>query len=93
MTRILIHGGRVLDPAVDFDGPADVLIDEGLIAGVEPGGDIGRANMRHERLVVGVSDTPPTEGFTHIAIDIDDTFQNAHPRLFVTKNAKRENRI
>ena len=37
MTRILIHGGRVLDPSVDFDGPADVLIDEGRISAVEPG--------------------------------------------------------
>jgi len=28
MTRILIHGGRVLDPSVDFDDLADVLIED-----------------------------------------------------------------
>ncbi len=37
MTRILIHGGRVLDPSVDFDDLADVLIEDGRISRVEPG--------------------------------------------------------
>lgn len=37
MSRILIHGGRVLDPSEEFDGQADVLIEDGQIAGVEPG--------------------------------------------------------
>ena len=37
MTRILIAGGRVLDPSADFDGVADVLVEDGRIARVEPG--------------------------------------------------------
>lgn len=33
---LLIRGGRVIDPANDFDGTADVLIVDGKIAKVEP---------------------------------------------------------
>jgi dihydroorotase len=33
--RILIRGGRILDPATDRDAPGDVLIEEGRIAAVE----------------------------------------------------------
>jgi len=33
---LLIHGGRVVDPARGFDGPADVLIEGGRIARVGP---------------------------------------------------------
>ena len=35
MGRILIRGGRVLDPATDRDAPGDVLIEDGRISGVE----------------------------------------------------------
>ncbi len=34
--RILIRGGRVIDPSSDHDGIADVLIENGRIASVEP---------------------------------------------------------
>lgn len=32
--NVLIHGGRVIDPAADFDAEADVLIENGQIASV-----------------------------------------------------------
>jgi dihydroorotase len=35
--NVLIRGGRVLDPANDVDREADILIEEGRIARVEPG--------------------------------------------------------
>ena len=34
---LLIRGGRVVDPSQDLDGTNDVLIVEGLIAGVGEG--------------------------------------------------------
>lgn len=34
MSRVLIRGGRVLDPSVDHDGIADVLIEGGVVAAV-----------------------------------------------------------
>jgi dihydroorotase len=34
--RLIIRGGRVLDPARGFDGVADVLIEDGRIAAVDP---------------------------------------------------------
>jgi len=37
--RIVIKGGRVIDPAARFDGPADILIEDGRISKVER--DIG----------------------------------------------------
>ncbi|MBE8954124.1 MAG: dihydroorotase [Quinella sp. 2Q5] len=36
MMKLLIRGGRVIDPANKFDGIADVLIVDGQIAAVEP---------------------------------------------------------
>jgi dihydroorotase len=42
MNRILVRGGRLLDPSVDRDEPGDVLIEDGLIAAVGAGLD-GRA--------------------------------------------------
>ena len=35
MGRILIRGGRILDPATDRDAPGEVLIEDGRIAAVE----------------------------------------------------------
>ncbi|MCA9512181.1 MAG: dihydroorotase [Myxococcales bacterium] len=37
MSRIVIRGGRVLDPASDRDEPADVLLENGWVAAVGPG--------------------------------------------------------
>jgi dihydroorotase len=37
MSRVIISGGRVLDPSRDFDGEADVLIEDGRIEAVEAG--------------------------------------------------------
>ncbi len=36
MTRVLIHGGRILDPVSGRDEAGDVLIEEGRIAAVGP---------------------------------------------------------
>jgi len=37
MADILLRGGRVLDPARNFDASADVLLQDGKVARVEPG--------------------------------------------------------
>ena len=43
--KILIKGGRVVDPGQDIDGPKDVLIEDGrIVEVVEPGDDQGFAN-------------------------------------------------
>ena len=36
MTKILIRGGRLLDPSIDHDGPGDLLLEEGQIVGMGP---------------------------------------------------------
>jgi dihydroorotase len=36
VSRVLIRGGRVLDPSSDFDGVADVLMEDGRIVEVAP---------------------------------------------------------
>ncbi|HVP28233.1 MAG TPA: dihydroorotase [Myxococcota bacterium] len=45
MSRVLIRGGRVIDPATSRDGVADVLIEDGRIAAVEPGLDVPGAEV------------------------------------------------
>ena len=35
-STLLIRGGRVIDPANNFDGAADVLVIDGKIAAVKP---------------------------------------------------------
>ena len=37
MTKLILKGGRVIDPASKFDGVADVLIENGKIAAVGQG--------------------------------------------------------
>ena len=37
MTKMILKGGRVIDPASKFDGVADVLIEDGKIATVGQG--------------------------------------------------------
>jgi dihydroorotase len=34
MTRLLIRGGRVIDPGRDFDAPADVFVERGRVAAI-----------------------------------------------------------
>ena len=45
MARLLIRGGRVLDPSCDRDEPAEVLIDAGRIEAVGPGLDARGAEV------------------------------------------------
>ena len=45
MNRILIRGGRVLDPAGDRDAPGDVLIETGRIAAVHTDIDVDGAEV------------------------------------------------
>jgi dihydroorotase len=52
MNSLLLTGGRVIDPANRFDGPADVLIREGKIAAVGPDA-AGKASADIERMDVG----------------------------------------
>ncbi|MGD8495284.1 MAG: dihydroorotase [Gemmatimonadales bacterium] len=35
--RSWIHGGRVVDPSQELDGPADVLVEDGVVAALGPG--------------------------------------------------------
>src|SRR5512132_2287626 len=37
MPLLVIQNGRVIDPAADMDGAADVLVEDGRIAAVRPG--------------------------------------------------------
>ncbi len=46
MSRILLRGGRVLDPASNRDEICDVLIEEGVIAGVGPSISADGAEVR-----------------------------------------------
>jgi dihydroorotase len=43
VSRLLVRGGRVLDPASERDGPADVLIEDGRIVDVAPGIEVEAA--------------------------------------------------
>lgn len=45
MSRILIRGGRVLDPASERDAIADVLIDDGRVAAIEGALDVPGAEV------------------------------------------------
>lgn len=45
MSRILVRGGRLLDPSVDRDEPGDVLIEDGAIAAVGAGLDARGAEI------------------------------------------------
>jgi len=44
--RLLLKGGRVVDPANGRDGTFDVLIDDGLVVAVEPNLAAGEASVR-----------------------------------------------
>ena len=58
---ILLHGGRVIDPATGFDGPADVAVTGSRIAAVAPGIPAGAArqviDVRGKVVVAGMIDT------------------------------------
>jgi len=43
--RILIRGGRVVDPATQHDGVADVLVDRGTVRAVEPDLEVAGARV------------------------------------------------
>lgn len=43
--RVVLHGGRLVDPAAGHDGPADVLVEDGVVADVGPGLDAGTAEV------------------------------------------------
>jgi len=49
MNRLLIKGGRVVDPASGLDAERDVLIEDGRIAAVAPGLTAGDARMMDAR--------------------------------------------
>src|SRR4028118_1473339 len=35
MPSLLIHGGRIVDPSQDLDGPYDLLIEDGAVARID----------------------------------------------------------
>jgi dihydroorotase len=49
MTKLLIHGGRVVDPSQDLDATADVLIEDGVVAKVGEGLD--RSGLDDDQLL------------------------------------------
>jgi len=57
VSRILVRGGRVLDPASERDGPADVLVEDGCIAQVAAG------IAAEDALIVDASGCWVTPGF------------------------------
>ncbi len=65
---LLLTGGRVIDPAGDIDGPADVAVTSGKIAAVAPGIDPGLAAQ-----VVDVSGRLVTPGLIDIHAHVYDT--------------------
>ena len=45
MSRILIRGGRVLDPSENIDRQADLLVEDGRIAAVDPDFEVRGAEV------------------------------------------------
>ena len=45
MGRLLLKGGRVVDPKNKLDGVADVLVEDGRVAEVKPGVEVGEAEV------------------------------------------------
>ncbi|KPK46010.1 MAG: hypothetical protein AMK72_10285, partial [Planctomycetes bacterium SM23_25] len=43
MTRLLLTGGRIIDPASGRDAPGDLLIENGRIAAIGDAGEVGQA--------------------------------------------------
>jgi dihydroorotase len=60
MTKLLLRNGRVIDPASDWDGPADVLVDGPRIAAIGPdlqAGDAEIVDCRGQLVLPGLIDT------------------------------------
>ena len=53
MTRTILHGGRVLDPAADLDGAFDVVVEDGRIAAIAGPVDVAPAVDDHRVDVTG----------------------------------------
>lgn len=60
--QTLMRGGRVIDPAVGFDGTADVLVTDGSVSAVGPGLDTppGATLIDVTGLVVGPGSSTST---------------------------------
>ena len=41
MSRIVLRGGRLIDPAREIDERCDLLIDQGVVEAIEPPGRLG----------------------------------------------------
>ena len=55
-----------------LDRQPNGLVHQIGVATVKPRGDVRRADQAHEGAIVRVADPPATEGFPHVAIDVDD---------------------
>ena len=54
MTRTILHGGRVLDPAAGLDGAFDVVVEDGRIAAIAGPVDVAPAADDHRVDVTGL---------------------------------------
>ena len=69
MSRLLIRGGRVLDPSVDLDAPADVLIEGGVVVAV------GRDLPAGEGEVIDASGQWVAPGFVDVHVHLREPGQ------------------
>src|SRR3954463_10648122 len=51
MSSLLLTGGRLIDPSQDQDGPADLLLEDGKVAGIGPSAS-SKATAKTERIDV-----------------------------------------
>src|SRR3954462_4968261 len=51
MSSLLLTGGRLIDPSQDQDGPADLLLEDGKVAGIGPSAS-SKATAKTERMDV-----------------------------------------
>ena len=62
--------GMGADPDAVLDGEANRIVHQVGIAGMEAGGDVGRADQSHQDAVARIADRPAAEGLAEIAIDV-----------------------
>jgi hypothetical protein len=88
--QIVVAG---MSPNADavLGGHTHCLIHQVGISGMKAGGDIGRAYKRDNMVVARIANAPASEGFPHVAIDIDNLLQAKFLMLFQGRISCRMN--